>query len=142
MQHMEGPRLGVELELQRLAYTTATATQDLSLFCDLHHRSRQGWILNPLSKVRDRTRNFMDTSQVQNPLKHNGIVLLKKFIIYLFVYLFICLFSKATPMAYGGFQARGLIRAVAAGSCWPTPQPQPTWDLSHVCNLHHSSRQH
>ena len=26
--HMEVPRLGVELELQLLAYTTATATQD------------------------------------------------------------------------------------------------------------------
>ena len=27
-QHMEFPRLGVEWELQLLAYTTATATQD------------------------------------------------------------------------------------------------------------------
>ena len=27
---MEGPRLGVELELHMLAYTTATATPDLS----------------------------------------------------------------------------------------------------------------
>ena len=26
LQHMEGPRLGVELELQLLVYTTATAT--------------------------------------------------------------------------------------------------------------------
>ena len=34
---MEGPRLGVESELWLLAYTTATATQDLSLLCDLHH---------------------------------------------------------------------------------------------------------
>ena len=32
----------------------------------------------------------------------------------LFVYLFICLF-RATPMAYGGSQARGPIRAVANG---------------------------
>ena len=30
LQHMEFPRLGVELELQLLAYTTATAMQDLS----------------------------------------------------------------------------------------------------------------
>ena len=28
MWHMEGPRLGVESELQLLAYTTATATMD------------------------------------------------------------------------------------------------------------------
>ena len=34
--HMKVPRLGVELELQLLAYTTATATQDLSHVCNLH----------------------------------------------------------------------------------------------------------
>ena len=33
--HMEVPRLGVELELQLPAYTTATATQDLSCICNL-----------------------------------------------------------------------------------------------------------
>ena len=31
---MEVPRLGVESELQLPAYTTATATQDLSRACD------------------------------------------------------------------------------------------------------------
>ena len=42
--HMEVPRLGVKLELQPLAYTTgpATAMQDPSLICDLHHSSWQG----------------------------------------------------------------------------------------------------
>ena len=35
--------------------------------------------------------------------------------IYVFIYLFIFVFSGATPVAYGGSQARGLIRAVAAG---------------------------
>ena len=39
--HMEVPRLGVELVLQLLAYTTATATADLSCVCDLHHNSQQ-----------------------------------------------------------------------------------------------------
>ena len=34
---------------------------------------------------------------------------------YLFVYLFIFVFSKAAPVAYVGSQARGLIGAVAAG---------------------------
>ena len=34
---MEGPRLEVELELQLLAYTTATATSDVSSICDLCH---------------------------------------------------------------------------------------------------------
>ena len=55
MRHMEVPRLRVESELQLLAYTTATETQDLSLVGDLHHSLRQHQILNPLSKARDRT---------------------------------------------------------------------------------------
>ena len=38
-QHMEVPRLGVESELQQLASATATATQDPSCVCDLHHSS-------------------------------------------------------------------------------------------------------
>ena len=48
LQHMKGRRLGVELELQLLSYTTATATR----------------ILNPRSKARDRTCILMDTSWV------------------------------------------------------------------------------
>ena len=32
-QHMEVPRLGVESELQLLAYPTAIATRDLSCIC-------------------------------------------------------------------------------------------------------------
>ena len=36
LQHTEVPRLGVESELQLLAYTTATATPDLSCICNLH----------------------------------------------------------------------------------------------------------
>ena len=62
--HMEVPALGVESELQLPACTTATATWDLSLICDLHHSSRQRWILNPLSEARDRTCILMDTSQM------------------------------------------------------------------------------
>ena len=53
LQHMEILRLGVESELQLLAYTTATATQDLSGVCYLHCRSQQCWIADPLSKARD-----------------------------------------------------------------------------------------
>ena len=37
---------------------------DLSLICDLHHSSRQRWILNRLSEARDQTCIFMDTSQI------------------------------------------------------------------------------
>ena len=50
---MEVPRLGVESELQLLAYTTATETPDPSHVCDLHHSSWQHGILNPLSEARD-----------------------------------------------------------------------------------------
>ena len=46
--HMEVPRLRVELELQLLAYTTGTATQDLSHVYDLQCSSQQCRILNPL----------------------------------------------------------------------------------------------
>ena len=63
LQHMEVPRLGVELELQLLAYITATP--DLSRICDPHHSSRQCWILNPVSRARDLTRALTDTSQVR-----------------------------------------------------------------------------
>ena len=61
--HMEVPRLGVEWELQLPAYTTATATLDLSSICNPHHSSWQHRILNPLSKARDRTCNLTVTSQ-------------------------------------------------------------------------------
>ena len=40
LQHLEVPRLGVELELQLQAYTTATAILDPSHMCDLHHNNR------------------------------------------------------------------------------------------------------
>ena len=42
---MEVPRLGVELELQLPACTTATAKQDPSHIFDIYHSSRQ--YLNP-----------------------------------------------------------------------------------------------
>ena len=63
-RHMEVPRLGVESELQLLAYTTTTATPDPSHFCNLHHSSEEHQIPNPLSKARDQTRILMDTSQI------------------------------------------------------------------------------
>ena len=69
---MEVPRLGVKLDLQLLAYATATATQDLSRICDLHCSLWQYWILSPLSEVRDQTHILTDTTQVLNPLSHNG----------------------------------------------------------------------
>ena len=64
LQHMEVPRLGVKLELQLLAYTIATATQDLIRVCNLHHRSRQHQILNLLSEARDQSRILMVPSRI------------------------------------------------------------------------------
>ena len=61
---MEAPRLEVELELQLLVYTTATATWDLSHVCDLHHSSQQHQIPDPLSEARDQTHSLMDTNQI------------------------------------------------------------------------------
>ena len=52
---MEVPGLGTELELQLQACTTATARQDPSHICGLHHSSQQHWILNPLCQAKDRT---------------------------------------------------------------------------------------
>ena len=69
---MAVPRLGVESELQPLAYTTATATQDLSRICHLHHSSWQRQILNPLNKARDGIHVLVDISQVLNLLSYKG----------------------------------------------------------------------
>ena len=52
----------------------------------------------------------------------------------IYLYLYICLF-RAAHAAYGGFQARGQIGALATGYATAIAMQ----DLSCVCNLHHSS---
>ena len=47
-----------------LAYAIATAMQDLSLVCELHHSSWQCRILDPMSEARDQTCILMDTSRI------------------------------------------------------------------------------
>lgn len=64
-RHMEVPRLGAESELWLPAYTAATATQDPSLVCDLHHSSRPRPILNSPREARDRTRNLVVPSRIR-----------------------------------------------------------------------------
>ena len=61
---MEVPRLGVDLEQQLSAYTTATAMPDPSLIWDLYHSSQQHRIRNPLSDARDGTWNLMVPSRI------------------------------------------------------------------------------
>ena len=46
-------------------------------------------------------------------------------------------FSRVTPMAHGGSQARGLTGAEPLVYARATTMP----DLSRVCDLHHSSQQ-
>ena len=58
---MEIPGLGVILELQLPAYTTATATPAQSHVCNLQLTLQQRWSLNPLSEARDQTRILTDT---------------------------------------------------------------------------------
>ena len=52
------------MELQLLAYATATATQDLRHVCELHHSSRHCWIPDPLSEARDQTHILVDISWI------------------------------------------------------------------------------
>ena len=72
LQHMEVPRLGVKLELQLLAYATATAMPDPSCICGLHSSLQQCQILNPLSEARDRSCILKAASQALNLLGYNG----------------------------------------------------------------------
>ena len=51
------------------------------------------------------------------------------FIVYLNIF-----FLGPAPMAYGGYQARSQIGAVANS----LHQSQASRDLSHICDLHHS----
>ena len=64
---MEVPRLGVELELQLLAYAMATAIPGMSHIWDLPLSSQQCQVLNPMGEARDQTLILMDTSQVHYP---------------------------------------------------------------------------
>ena len=63
------------------------------------------------------------------------IILFYFILFYLFI---ICCLFRATPAAHGGTQARGWIWDVAAG----LHHSHTVWDLSHICDLHHSSQQH
>ena len=72
------------------------------------------------------------------PLKPSGpgLLFVGSFVLFLFLFFFVFLsFPRATPAAYGGSQARGLIGAVAAGlhqshsNAGSEPRLQPTPQL-------------
>ena len=71
-RHMEVPGLGVESELQLLAYATTIAMPDLSCICNLGCSLPQYRVLDLLNKARDQTSILMDTSQLLKLLSHNG----------------------------------------------------------------------
>ena len=58
-------QLGDESELQLPAHSNPSRVYNL------HHSSEQRWILNPLSKARDQSHTFTDTSWVLSLLSHN-----------------------------------------------------------------------
>ena len=60
-RHMELPRLRVQSELWPPAYARATATQNQSHNCDLHHSSGQ----HQMSEARDWASNLMVPSQIR-----------------------------------------------------------------------------
>ena len=68
---MEVPGLGVNLELQLPAYTTAIVMWELSHIFDLQGSLQQHQILNPPSNARDWPHILMDTTWVLNLLSHS-----------------------------------------------------------------------
>ena len=64
LQHMEVPRLRVQMELPACNTATATATWVPSRVCNPHHNSGQHQTLNSISEARDWTCILMDTSWV------------------------------------------------------------------------------
>ena len=60
-----GSQARIQLELQPPGYAKATATQDPSRVCVLHHSSQQHQILNSLSEARDRILNLMVPSRIR-----------------------------------------------------------------------------
>ena len=71
---MEVPRLGIKLELQLLAYATATATRDPSMIYTTAHG-----LPDPLNDARDQTCVLMDASQIRFHEGHSCVWFLKVF---------------------------------------------------------------
>ena len=70
--HMDIPRLGVESELQLLAYATARAMADLSHICNPHHCLQPCWIFLSTEQGQGLNLHPVYTGWILNPLIHNG----------------------------------------------------------------------
>ena len=58
--HMGGSQARGQTGAAAEAHTTATAVQDVSRICTLHHSLQQCQLLNPLSEARDQTHNLLE----------------------------------------------------------------------------------
>ena len=140
-QHMEVPRLGVELELQLPAYTIATATPDQSHVCGLNHGSQQRRILNSLSKTRDGTRSLMVPSRIHfccatmgtpvTPFEIKAECSLEGLLFFFLSFFFLGLHLQHMEVPRLGVELELQLPAYATA----------TWDLSCVCDPHHSLQQ-
>ena len=86
---------------------------------DIHHSSRQCWILNPLSETRNRIWFSWILvrliSTMQDALYFAKGTLYWSLLIHVFFFFFFLHFFRAVPAAYGRSQASGQIRVAAAG---------------------------
>ena len=72
LRHMEVPGLEGLIRAVAVGLSHSHSNPGFEPLMHLHHSSRQCWILNPLSKARDRTRNLMVPSWIRQPLSHDG----------------------------------------------------------------------
>ena len=126
--------------------------RDLSRVCNLHHSSRQRWILNSLSLrsgIEPETSWFLvwfinhwaTTGTPRDPFKLNLsqlLFIISKFYIVLYFLFFIFAFLEPHPwhMEVPRLGAESELQPLAYASATAMS------DLSCVCNLHQSSRQH
>ena len=162
---MEVPRLGVELELQLMAYATAAAVPDPSHICDLYHSSQQWPIFKPLSKARGGTHVLMDTHWVHYCWATTGVPRIQ--ILNHYVLLSVIIHNYNSPKSYIAiiykcksqlikthlfiyFVLGLLLRHVEVSRLGveselqlpPYARATATWHLSSICDLHRSFWQH
>ena len=94
-----------------------------------------------LMKIRPRRSYLLRKYKSGRSILHDEFYVCHVFTAFLLIFIFILFYFififRATCEAYGSSQAGGQIRAVAASLHHHNMQ-----DLSSICDLHHSSRQH